>query len=221
MPVLSTVKKGFKKLKGRKSSGNKGHPGTNRNKAVRSKYLNIDPQKMRKYAATHSGKKGANSAQNITSEVYRSADDNIQNDKNKTAVTTNQVAAIGNLTKGNGKLAALLQNATGSTSLLDWANFFRAIPRDQQAQIIAESRTDDKLDDSPSTIQKIKQYAMDAAGIYARATGNDINTGEVEAAAMAAKEKQKTNTMFIVGAVIITVLIVVAVLFRSPGKKYV
>ncbi len=212
MPVKKIAKTAVKKGKGKKSSGNKGNPATNRRKKSAKKV----PVANKNYGMI--GK----SAIDISKWNLPAKDNNDGTQSNSVPANTNQVEAIGQLTKGNGKLAEFLKEATGgSTSLLDWANFFKAVPKEKQAEIIAESRMDNDVDESPGTIAKIKQYAMDAAGIYARATGKDINTGEAEAAALAAKEKQKTNTMFIIGGIIITVLIVVAVLFRSPGKKYV
>lgn len=225
------IKKGAKAVKGKKSKGNKGNPGTNRKKKSVSKSRPGHKGAPAKKVGNNHGymevggmlinTAGMAGNKNMASELYEDNTTETNNSGNSSNVqTTNQVKAMKNLTQGNSKLMNTLQQLTGSTNLMDWAMFFKKIPPEQRVDMIAQSRIDDKVDEDPTLVSKIRDYAMSAADIYARATGKDHDNTNIYAIQEAEAKKKQNLTYMIIAGVVITVLFVAAILLRSP-KKYV
>jgi hypothetical protein len=123
--------------------------------------------------------------------------------------TAGQLAAMQKLTRDNTGLADRLKQITGSSSLEDWASYFKQLPDADMKKLVEWGRADTGAakEEEPGFLAKL----------LAAWKGN---VGDKDEKDKKEEEKRKrTQTWAIIGAAAFAVLLLVAVLLMGSGRK--
>lgn len=192
-----------KKKQPRKTKGNPGNPGTKGKKKKPAKKALPQNNDPRTAMLAQMAMAGAMTGIDMSKALPAPS-------PSTPRATPGQVAAMQKLTQDNTGLADRLKQITGSSSLEDWAAYFKQLPQGDMEKLVEWGRADTGAkEDKPGFLDKL------LAAWKGNVDGKDEKAKKEE------EKRKRTQTWIIIGAAAFVVLLLVVVLVMNSGKRIV